>query len=234
MPTTQVDRKTSRTRLVVVLAAALLVAACGGESRPTTRTQARTTPDAPPRTITTTAPTAGDCNALGINPAGMREGTCTHGGITYVIVDEDHTVKLRTLWGSLTGIHTTKSLISDTAAATGHGDFLVATLSITNKLGDLQTFDRAHAQQAGVILDGTVYKEDVGGENADPNSCLRQKGGPIRPGDTLTCDVIFEVPVSAAADLGKHGSGDLYLANFGSDLSRSILPSTVGQIRLYH
>lgn len=226
--------KMLRVRLVVLLAAALIAAACGGQVKTTTHTQTRTTADAPPRTTTTTPAAPGDCNSLGINPARMREGTCTHGGITYVIVDEDHTVKLRTLWGSLSAIHTAKSLMNDTAVATAHGEFLVATLKITNELAHQQTFDQGHSQQAGLILDGTVYKEDVSGENADPGSCLRQKGGAIGPGDTETCDVVFEVPVSVAADLGKHGSGDIYLVNFGLDLSDSTLPHTVGQIRLYH
>lgn len=233
--------KALRTRLAVVLAAALTAAACGGQSKTTSQAQTRTTADAPPRTTTTppaprlgdSAPRLGDCNALGINPTGMREGACTHGEITYVIADEDHTLKLPTLWGQLEGVHTAKSLTNDTAVATAQGQFLLATLRITNKLPAPQDFDRAHTQQAGVILDGAPYKEDVDAENADSGSCLRQIGGPIRPGDTRTCDVIFDVPASAAADLGKHGSGDLYLVNFGSDLSSGTLPQVVGQIRLY-
>jgi hypothetical protein len=104
---------------------------------------------------------------------------------------------------------------------------------ITNEQSHGEVFDRGHTQQAGLILDGTVYKEDLGGENADPNSCLSEKSG-IQPGATEICDVIFDVPANAAADLGKHGSGDLYLINFGSNLSDSTLPSRVGQIRLYH
>jgi hypothetical protein len=220
--------------LVVLLGAALMAAACGGQSNTTTQTRTRTTLDTPSRTTNTTIAKPRDCNALGINPLGMREGTCTHGGITYVIVDEDHTLKLPTLWGNLSGIHTAKSLTNDTAVATAHGQFLMATLSITDKVPHPRTFDQGHTQQVGVILDGAVYKEDVAAENADSNSCLRQNGGPIQPGASKTCDVIFDVPAAAAADLGKHGSGDLYLVNFGSDLSGSTLPQTVGQIRLYH
>jgi hypothetical protein len=41
------------------------------------------------------------------------------------------------------------------------------------------------------------------------------------------------VPARSAADIGKHGSGDLYVVDFGSDLASSIPPQTVGQIRLY-
>lgn len=235
MPTSDVQSKTLTTSSLVLLAVALTVAACGGQSKTSTRTQSRTTADAPPSTTRSTpAPRFGDCNALGINPIGMREGACTHGGITYVIVDEDHTLELPTLWGSLSGIHMAKSLTNDAAVATTQGQFVIASLGITNKLSAPKTFDQAHTQQAGLILGGAVYKEDPQAENADSNSCLRQSGGPIQPGDTKTCDVIFEIPASASADLGKHGSGDLYLVNFGSDLSSSTLPHTVGQIRLYH
>jgi hypothetical protein len=46
--------------------------------------------------------------------------------------------------------------------------------------------------------------------------------------------VIFDVPKGAATDLGKHGSGDLYVVNFGSDLASGTFPQTIGQIRLYH
>ncbi|MBV8430005.1 MAG: hypothetical protein JO244_02500, partial [Solirubrobacterales bacterium] len=49
-----------------------------------------------------------------------------------------------------------------------------------------------------------------------------------------TCDVIFAVPANSVSDLGKHGSGDLYVVDFGSDLAASNAPQTVGQIRLYH
>jgi hypothetical protein len=172
---------------------------------------------------------------MGINPTGMREGTCTHAGITWTIVDEFHTLNLKTLSAKLIDVRTTKSLASTTAASTANGDFLVATVTLTNKLAAPQTFDSAATQQAGLILDGAVFKEATDAENeADATSCLKLHSSPIQPGASLTCDVIFDVPTSAAADLGKHGSGDLYLVNFGSDLAGSVYPQAIGQIRLYH
>jgi hypothetical protein len=220
--------------LAVLFAAALMAAACGGQSKPTPQTHTSTTADASSRVTTAAAPAPGDCNALGINPAEMREGICTHDGIIYTIVDEDHTLKLLTLWGSLDGIHTAKSLTNDAAVATAHGQFLIATVTITNEESHPRTFDQGHTQQAGLILEGVVYKEDAAAENADSTSCMRQTGGPIHPGATETCDAIFDIPAIAAADLGKHGSGDLFLVGFGSNLSGSTLPGRVGQIRLYH
>jgi hypothetical protein len=164
----------------------------------------------------------------------MREGTCTHGGITWVIVDENHTLKLKTLGATLVNVRTSKTLSSATGAATANGEFVIATVTIANKLPSPQTFDQAKTQQAGLILDGTVVKEAVVAESeADANSCLSLHTTPIQPGQSLTCDVVFDVSPSAAADLGKHGSGDLYFVDFGSDLAGSIYPQMIGQIRLY-
>jgi hypothetical protein len=221
---------------ILPLVVAGVAAGCGGNGTHTTKTSPTTNSVASaPSTSTTTTTASTDCNALGINPTGMREGTCTHAGITWVIVDENHTMKLKALWARLVAVRTTKVLASTTAATTANGQFLVASVTITNKVPAPQTFDQAGTQQAGLILDGAVFKEAVGAESeADANSCLRLHGTPIQPSASETCDLIFDVPTHAAADLGKHGSGDLYLVNFGSDLAGSVLPQTIGQIRLYH
>jgi hypothetical protein len=163
----------------------------------------------------------------------MREGTCTHAGITYAIVDENHTLKLHTLTARLIGVRRVRSL-TGRHPATAKGTFVVASISVTNRLSLPQTFEGSGTQQAQVILAGTVYSEDVAVERkSDPNSCLSAKVSLAR-GRRETCQVIFDVPTGAAAQLGKHGSGDLYLVDFGSDLNGSISPQTVGQIRLYH
>lgn len=218
---------------IASLLLAVAVAGCGGGGTHRDKTTAPATSAA---TGATTATTAGstDCDAHGINPTGMREGTCTHAGITWVIVDENHTLKLKTLWAHLTGVRIAKDLTSTTAATTANGDFVIASVTITNKLHLPQMFDGGGAQQAGLILDGGVFKEALAAERqADASSCLKLASS-IAPGQSETCDVIFDVPAHAAADLGKHGSGDLYVVNFGADLAGSALPQKIGQIRLYH
>lgn len=219
-----------------MLLVATAVAGCGGTSHTATT---RATTSSTSRTTSTTATTASaspsDCATLGIDPAGMREGTCTHAGVTWVIVDENHTLSLSTLSVKLAGIRASKTVTSGTAPATAAGKFVIATLTITNKLAAPQAFDQARTQQAGLILAGALFKEAVAAEaSGDSNSCLKHSGAPMQPGRSVTCEVIFDVPMSVAADLGKHGSGDLYVVNFGSDLSGSVVPQTVGQIRLYH
>lgn len=215
------------------LVAVVLVAAGCGASKNKSDTHRTTTGTPTTTAATSTTGSSTDCDTLGINPQGMREGTCTHAGLTYVIVDENHTLKLHTLTAHLNTVRTATSL-SGTTPATAQGKFVVLALKLTNRLELPQTFDNSGTQQAGLILAGTVYKEDTSAESAsDPESCLADRT-PIGPNKSRICQVIFDVPTSAAADLGKHGSGDLYLVDFGSDLSGSISPQTVGQIRLYH
>ena len=209
----------------LVLAGALIAAGCGSKAK-TASHSAATTPSTP---TTTTTASSNDCETLGINPTGMREGTCTHAGVAYVIVNENHTLKLHTLSAKLMGIRSASSL----GGTTAQGRFIIASITIANGLELPQSWDRGGTQQAGLILDRTVYKEDLSAEKtSDSASCL-SRSVPVGSGKTETCDVIFEVPAASAADLGRHGSGDLYIVDFGSDLSTSTAPQTVGQIRLY-
>jgi hypothetical protein len=161
----------------------------------------------------------------------MREGTCTHAGITYVIVDENHTLKLNTLTATLTGIRSARSLTGPSPAV-AQGKFVIASIRLTNRLELPQTFDKSGTRQAELILEGTVYPEDARAETASANSCLAAKVS-LASNKQESCDILFDVPRAAAAHLGQHGSGDLYLVDFGSDLASSIAPQVVGQIRLY-
>jgi hypothetical protein len=218
--------------LIIVIAFALLASACGGKSK-TAASSPKTTP-APPAATTTTGTAIPDCNAVGINPTGMHEGTCSHAGVTWVIVDENHTLKLSTLWAQLAAIRASKTLIGGGTTMSASGDFVIASVRITNKLPSPQAFDAANTRQADLILGGTIFKEASSAESgADPGSCLKRNGTPLQPSTSVTCDVVFEVPTLAASELGKHGSGDLFVVNFGSDLSGGQYPQTIGQIRLY-
>lgn len=215
-----------RRRCLALLAAALSAAGCGGQHSTTTHARTAT------RTTASTSASPRDCDKLGINPTGMREGTCTHAGLTYVIVDENHPLKLRTLTATLTRIRAASSL-PGTQPTVAQGKFVITSIRITNRLELPQAFDRTGTRQAELNLEGTVYPEDVGAERAGlANACVAAKT-PIVPGKSETCSVLFDVASAAARHLGQHASGDLYLVDFGSDLGGSIPPQVVGQIRLY-
>ena len=214
----------------MLLAGALAAAGCGGKAKTTTTHAPAPTASTP--TPTTTTAGAADCNTLGINPTGMREGTCTHAGITYVIVDRDHTLKLHTLSASVDTVQAVSAL-GGSPPPNAQTKFVVVSITITNHLALPQTVNKSGTQQVGLILDGTVYKEAVSAEKAsDPSSCASQHGT-FSQGGSVTCDVVFEVPGQSAGDLGKHGRADLYVVDFGSDLAGGSPPQTVGQIRLY-
>lgn len=218
----------------VLVVAGLVAAGCGGSSKAQTHTTtaATTATNASTPTSATTA-SAKDCNALGINPTGMREGTCTHAGITYVIVDRNHTVRLRTLSASVDSVSTVSAL-SGTEPSTAQTKFVIASLTVSNHLSLPQTIDKSGTQQAGLILDGQIYKESVDVERAsDPRSCVSQKGK-FSSGASVTCEVVFEVPGGSVADLTRHGRADLQVVDFGADLAGNPPPQTVGEIRLYH
>jgi hypothetical protein len=152
-----------------------------------------------------------------------------------VIVDQNHTLRLSTLSAKLAGVTTSKTVTGATATSAATGEFVTAALTITNKLHAPQSFDHAQTQQAGLILAGAVFKEAVAAESqSGADACRKHDATAIEPGKSMTCDVIFDVPAGAAADVGRPGSGDLYLVNFGSDLAGRVVPQTIGQIRLYH
>lgn len=219
----------------LLVAGALAASGCGGKAKSgQTATHAAPAPPASTTTATTatTAAPVKDCNALGINPAHMREGTCTHGGLTYVIVDRTHFLHLRTLSADLQSVHAVSAL-SGSAPTPAQGKFVIASLDFTNKLPGQQTVDKNGAQQTALILDGHVYKEDVAAEKtSDPRSCVAQQGRFTR-GSSVSCEAVFQVPAASAADLEQHGRADLYVVDFGYSLAGSAASQTVGVIRLY-
>jgi Domain of unknown function (DUF4352) len=215
---------------VLLVVGAVAAAGCGSKTKTTTATHSTTS--AASTSTPTTAAGPRDCNTLGINPTGMREGTCTHAGLTYVIVNRNHTLKLNTLSANVESVNAVSAL-SGAQPTGGQGKFVIASVSITNQLAAPQTVDKSGTQQLGLILDGTVYKEATAAEkSSDPSSCAVQQGK-FTKGSSVSCQVVFQVPAAAAADLGKHGRADLYVVDFGSDLASGPPPQTVGEVRLY-
>jgi hypothetical protein len=165
-----------------------------------------------------------DCNAAGINAQLLREGTCLQNAMTVVVVNRSSTLHLKSLDANYGGFHRDRK-------------FAIATITIKNKLGQPQRWQ--HTQAALLIPGGSApgnhpfYVENLDAETGDHNSCLWKTGtaanGGLQPGKSVTCDVVVEIP--AGADPAETGS-ELYIANFGDDVSNSLQP--VGIIRTYH
>ena len=173
----------------------------------------------------TTSGVPPDCNAAGIDAQQLREGTCLENATTVVVVNETSTLHLKSLDARYVGFHR-------------HGKFAIATITITNKLGNPQQWQHT---QAALFIPGAgagagthpFYLETLRAETGDQNSCLWKTGtganGGLQPGKSVTCNVVVEIPASAAPT--AIGSG-LYIANFGDDVSNPSRP--VGIIRTYH
>ncbi len=84
----------------------------------------------------------------------MREGTCTHAGITYVIVNRNHTLRLHSLDADVESVHAVSAL-SGTQPTSGQTKFVVISVGITNHLATPQTVNKSGTQQLALILDGT-------------------------------------------------------------------------------
>lgn len=177
---------------------------------------------------TATAPSGPpDCNAAGINAQQLREGTCVAGAQTVVVVNKASTLHLASLDASYVGFHR-------------NGTFAAVSITIKNKL---HTPQRWQPTMAALFIPGTSngagnspnYLENLEAEAGDQNSCLRKTGptanGGLQPGESVTCDVVFDLP--ASADPAASGSG-LYIANFGDDVSNPPPQRPVGFIRTYH
>ena len=191
---------------------------------PVVRPQRTTTAATATANTATTSSGPPDCNAAGINAQLLREGTCFENAMTVVVANKASTLHLKSLDASYGGFHR-------------DGKFGIATITIKNKLGRPQRWQ--HTQAALFIPGGSAagthpfYVENIDAETGDQNSCLWKTGtaanGGLQPGESVTCDVVIEIP--ANADPAGSGSG-LYIANFGDDVSNALQP--VGIIRTYH
>lgn len=177
-----------------------------------------------------------DCDAAGMNAVQLKEGTCVSSGQTLVIVNKGTPAHMKTLDATLVSTNTQNSLSDNGQSATANGQFAILTITLTNKLDTPQQW---HNGQAGLELatghnSGSSYSEDFQAENGpDQNSCLWKAGSisqGIQPGESVTCDVIFDIPASAS--LTSTGT-TLVIGNFGeNDYSHPTMPVAV--LRTYH
>jgi hypothetical protein len=227
-----------------------VLAGCGGSTKVKTVVHtvapAATTTAAPVSTAdtsTATQPTTStpggppDCNAAGFNDTQLKQGTCVSKGTTLVIVNKESVLHLKSLNATLKHVATQHSLSDGNGqSATATGKFEVFTITLKNKLDTPQQWADGQARLliATSSTAGNTYTEDFTAENGpDQNSCTWKIGSissGIQPGESTTCDVIFDIPPNAS--LSTPGS-TFDIENFGeADTSNPTLP--VGIIRTYH
>ena len=125
----------------------------------------------------------------------------------------------------LNGARSVDSLSADegTESATATGRFVIFNITVSNRLDSAQSINLAgsNSSQSFLLIGKREYSDSFDAENGpDPQSCVDVTGiggSDIQPGESATCDVIFDVPTSAVTQIAK--TGNLDFANFGDDFS---------------
>lgn len=169
-----------------------------------------------------------DCEEAGISVEPRNEGVCAEDGVTYVVVNERHKLKLKELEVRLLGIQETGSVSSSYGETkTANGTYVLFTLEVTNRLHEPASFD-ANQEQTALYIDGNTYTEDFEAENYGLEDSFLELES-IQPQGTETGTIAFDVPDKVLSKLTK--SGNLDIVNFSEESSSN--PREVGTIRTY-
>ncbi len=213
-----------------LLAVTIVVSACGGTQGLAGRTSS-TTAGLPTGRAGHTNPRKG-CNAQGINSTQLGTGTCTEGGVQYVVANYGGVVDLRTLGVTILGVGVAPADQGHGRTATPRRDaFLRVTLQVQNRDKVPHRFGFG---QTMLGIGSDDYTESVAVEQRVHNESIAAvNGGMIGPGETLRGDVLFDITEGDYAQLQRVGR--FFIWNFGERASTQIRRGVgqVGQIRLY-
>jgi hypothetical protein len=217
---------------LLVLAASILVSACGGsEEEGLASTTTPTAPRAlrngrPPRTD----PTKG-CDAQGVNATQLLPGACTEAGVRYVVANFGGVVKLRTLAVTITGMGVAPSFDGPRRTVRPQYDaFLRVGLQVQNRDKVAHRFGLGQTM-LGIAADNYLERNDIE-RTLYPEAIQQVNGGRIGPGETLRGDVVFDITEADYQVLQQRGR--FFIWNFGDRASPQLTRgSQIGQIRLY-
>jgi hypothetical protein len=173
-----------------------------------------------------------DCGAKEIDTGAHKEGTCTEGDTTIVVVNEDSVLKLQSLEARLLGTQERKTIGGPAGSKTAKGKFLTFELEVTNRTDAPATV----AEGQFVLYLGGIHTESVEvEENYEPRSFLA-RSRVIPPGGSETGTVTFAASVKGAESLTE--SGNLDVVNLGTSVSKYepeglFSESEYGAIRTY-
>jgi hypothetical protein len=218
---------------LLVLAASIVISACGGTQEAnvlganSTPTGARAPRNGkPPRTDPSKS-----CEAQGVNSRQLYPGACTENRIHYVVANYGGLVRLRTLAVAITGVGVSPGYQGDTRTIAPRFDaFLRVGLQVQNRD---KVPHRFNFGQTMLGIAASNYLERIKIEREiHPEAIGRVNGGRIGPGETLRGDVIFDISEADYQELQRKGR--FFIWNFGDRASPQLLRGTqVGQIRLY-
>jgi hypothetical protein len=184
----------------------------------------------------------------GINVAKGQTGECVeYPGLRLAAVSRHSTLHLTTLSARVLETRTARSFsVPQVHAAIARGLYLVIGLKITNLTDSPRSFNTNHATsttQTQLIVGRNTYNDAFKAENTvDPHSFLTQASRLIKPHESRTGDVIFDLPPAVARGIaaGKAKEAGLAISNFGTTLPTAGPPNSLnptdtgGFIQLSH
>jgi hypothetical protein len=224
--------------LTSLFVTALTLGLCGCGGTETKLVSAAPAPETPVTTPTTTTPAANQCDTFYLK---HKQGLCkTSLGEQLYIVDKSGTLTLEGLTAHLAGIGFRKSFSNSSDSIAAHGKFVVFTLIVTNRTDSRQEFSGVGAQDQVILTLATSrdinspvrnLEQAFDAENQiDEEACLTDHKGRMQPEQTVTCQIVFDVPTRLVRHL-KTGGSNLLVADFGE--SATVPTRTLGSIRTY-
>ncbi|HEX6116263.1 MAG TPA: DUF4352 domain-containing protein [Solirubrobacterales bacterium] len=143
-------------------------------------------------------------------------GTCSAAGTEYVVADYGEELELDTLTAKIDAIEETGTVRGDylKPRRSKNGVYAVATLSITNPGNGTQLFDD-FGEQARLVAGTQTFSEPFNVLNGVATDSFLWQAKKIKPGDTVSGDVVFDIPEAAAEELDANGA--VQVLNFGDE-----------------
>jgi hypothetical protein len=215
---------------LLVLAASIVMSACGGTQEDGLASSNATAPT-PPKNgrVPRTDPTK-SCEKQGVNSTQLYPGACTEKGVHYVVANYGGLVKLRTLAVTILEVGVAPGYQGRRVVAPQFDAFLRIRLQVQNRDKVPHRFGFG---QTMLGVGGSNYLERTDIERTVHTEALaRTNGGMIGPGETLRGDVVFDIAEPDYQELQRKGR--FFIWNFGDRASPQLASGVqVGQIRLY-
>jgi len=216
---------------LLVLAATIVLSACGGSQEEGLASSTPTGPQAPKNgRLPRTDPNKG-CDAQGVNSTQLYPGACTEQGVHYVVANYGGVVRLRTLAVTITGVAVSGGYQGGRRPVTPRYDaFMRVSLQVQNLDRKPHRFGFGQTM-LGIGADNYLERTDIE-RTVHQEAIARVNGGMIGPGESLRGDVLFDITEGDYQELQRKGR--FFIWNFGDraepQLARGI---QVGQIRMY-
>jgi hypothetical protein len=149
-------------------------------------------------------PPVGDCGTKEIDTGAHREGTCTEGGSTLVVVDKGSVLKLESLEAKLLGVRERQRIEGAAGSKTTKGRFLTFELAVTNRTDAPATV----AVGQFWLYVGGLYGEAVEVDEDLESRSFLARDRPIPPGGSETATVTFGVSTKGARQMPEVGNLD--------------------------